>query len=89
MVESQVVNTLGANSFWKNGNEIDIVHNNLPIDVKYQEKINSEDFKPLREFMKKFSKREALLITKNEENLVKFEEGTIRLISAWKWLLEN
>jgi uncharacterized protein len=89
MVESQIVNTLKANNFWKNGNEIDIVYNNIPIEVKYQEKINSVDFKPLREFMKKFSKKEAVLITKNEEEVMNFEEGAIKLIPAWKWLLEN
>jgi len=87
MVESLAVNKLKASSFWKNSREIDIVHDGLPIEVKYQAKINSEDFKPIREFMRKFNKREGLMITKNEEKEVKFEEGTIKLIPAWKWLL--
>ncbi len=87
MVEALVVNRLKASSFWKNGNEIDIVYNDLPIEIKYQERVNSEDFKPMREFMKKFNKKEGLMVTKNEENEIKFEEGIIQLIPAWKWLL--
>ena len=89
MIETLVVNKLKASSFWKNGGEIDIIHNNIPIEVKYQEKINSEDFKPMREFMKKFNTKEGLMLTKNEEKEIKFEEGTIRLIPVWKWLLEE
>ena len=88
MVETIIVNKLRANSFWKNGNEIDIIHNSTPIEVKYQENINSEDFKPMKEFMRKFNQKQGILITKKEEKNVKFEEGTIRLIPAWKFLLE-
>ncbi len=88
MIETLAVNKLKASSFWKNGGEIDIVYRDLPIEVKYQEKINSEDFKPIREFMRKFNKKEGLMLTKKEEKEIKFEEGTIKLIPFWKWLLE-
>jgi len=87
MIEALAVNKLKASSFWKNGGEIDIVYEDIPIEVKYQEKISSEDFKPIREFMKKFNKKEGLMLTKKEEKEVKFEEGTIKLIPFWKWLL--
>ena len=76
-----------SSSFWKNGKEIDIVHKEIPIEIKYQEAISSEDFKPLREFMKKFNKKESLIITKNEEKEIKFKEGAIKLIPAWKWFI--
>ena len=39
VVESAAVNKLGAQSFWKNGNEIDVVYEGVPIEVKYQEQI--------------------------------------------------
>jgi uncharacterized protein len=87
MIETLAVNNLKALSFWKNGNEIDIIHKDTPIEVKYQEHINPEDLKPLKEFMRKFKKEDAILITKNEEKELKFEEGTIKLIPIWKWLL--
>ncbi|MDP3027634.1 MAG: ATP-binding protein [Nanoarchaeota archaeon] len=89
MIETLAVNKLRASSFWKNGGEIDIIHRDIPIEVKYQEKINSEDFKPIKEFMKKFNKKEGLMLTKNEEKEIKFEEGIIKLVPVWKWLLEN
>ncbi|MBI2499174.1 ATP-binding protein [Candidatus Woesearchaeota archaeon] len=89
MVEVLVVNKLKASSFWKNSGEIDIVHEDIPIEIKYQEKINSEDFKPIKEFMKKFNKKEGIMITKNEEREIKFEKGIIKLIPVWKWLLEE
>ena len=89
MIETLAVNKLKASSFWKNGGEIDIVHEDMPIEIKYQEKINSEDFKTIREFMKKFKKKKGLMLTKKEEKEVKFEKDTIRLIPIWKWLLEN
>src|SRR3989338_2637505 len=49
MIETIIVNKVKAACFWKNGNEVDIIYENMPIEVKYQEKINAEDFKPLRE----------------------------------------
>ncbi len=87
MIETIVVNKTNASSFWKNGNEIDIILDGVPIEVKYKEKINLEDYKPLLEFMRKFDKREGIIITKNEESDVKVKEGIIRLIPVWKWLL--
>ncbi len=89
MVEALVVNTLPAHFFWKNGNEIDIIYQGIPLEIKYQEKINSEDFKPLRDFMKKFKIQESIMITKYEERKITFDEGTLRLIPTWKWLLHQ
>src|SRR3989344_5914387 len=54
MVKTAVINKLHAISFWKNGNEIDVINDNIPLEVKYQEKINLSDYKSLLEFMKKF-----------------------------------
>ena len=38
--------------------------------------------------MKKFNKKDGMILTKNEEREIKFEEGTIKLFPVWKWLLE-
>jgi len=89
MVETLVVNRLKAISFWKNGNEVDIVHNNISIEIKYQEKIRNEDFNGLKSFMKKFKTKEGIMLTKSEERKVKFKEGTVKLIPVWKFLLEK
>jgi hypothetical protein len=89
MVETAVVNKLKAVAFWKNGGEIDIIHNGMPIEVKYQETINPGDFKNLLEFMGKFGNDKGLIITKNEEREVKFDEGIIKLVPAHKFMLDE
>ncbi|HLD12403.1 MAG TPA: ATP-binding protein [Candidatus Nanoarchaeia archaeon] len=89
MIETLAVNKSQATTFWKNGNEIDIIKDNLPIEVKYKNKIDNTDFKPLIEFMKKFNKKEGIIITKNEEKEIKLEQGIIKLIPIWKWLLND
>ena len=87
MVETAAINYIKANSFWKNANEIDIVNNDIPIEVKYQEHINSEDFKAIKEFMDKFSIKKGIIITKKDEYEKNVENGKIKLIPVWKWLL--
>ena len=89
MVETAVVNELKASAFWKNGGEIDIVQDGIPIEVKYREAIVLDDFKHLREFMKKFGVRRGTVITKKDERSAVFDEGEVRLIPAWKFLLQD
>src|SRR3989344_5095292 len=78
MVETLVISNINAASFWKNGNEVDVIHNNTPIEIKYLEKIKSDNLKSITEFMKKFKVKKGILITKNEEREVKVEEGKIK-----------
>ena len=89
MVETIVINKLEAVSFWKNGNEIDAVYKDIPIEVKYKEEIKSTELNPIKEFMKKFNKNQGILITKKEERNIKVDEGIIRLIPAWKFMLQD
>ncbi len=89
MVETCIVNCLNATTFWKDNGEIDIIHKGIPIEVKYQEKINFGDFKNLREFMKKFNRHEGILVTKIDEKTIDFDEGSIKLIPVHKFLLEE
>ncbi len=87
VVETAVANKIGAFFFWKNRGEIDFIHGHIPMEVKYQEKISSEDFKTLREFMKKFKVKEGIIITKKDEKEIQCDEGKILLIPAWKWMI--
>ena len=59
----------------------------INIEIKYQNTINTEDYKPLKEFMKKFGKSEGIIVTKKEEGELKLDCGTIKLIPVCKWLL--
>lgn len=88
MIETAVINKIEGDSFWKEKREIDVIKNTLPIEIKYQEQINEEDFAPLKYFMKKFKQKKALLISKSQEKEITTKEGKIKLIPAWKWFLE-
>ena len=87
LVETLAINHLQATAFWTNSNEIDVVKDGIPIEIKYQNTINTEDYKPLKEFMKKFGKSEGIIVTKKEEGELKLDCGTIKLIPVCKWLL--
>ena len=89
MVESFFVIHLGANAFWKDNLEVNIIKNGIPIEIKYKENIKAEDFKSLRLFMKKFNIKKSILITKKEEGKKVFEEGKVDLIPAWKFALKD
>lgn len=88
VAETSVANKIRAELFWKNRNEVDFVRDDIPVEVKYKERINSEDLKAVREFMKKFSVKEGVIITKKDEKTINVDEGRIRLIPLWKLLLE-
>ena len=51
--------------YWKKRKEVDFVFENIPIEVKYQERIKSEDLAGIKDFQKVFRINEGILITKN------------------------
>ncbi len=82
--------------YWKNSNEVDLVAQEfgkepLPIEVKYQNEINKEDFKGLHSFFKHFPKANyGLMVTKNKFESIKTKNGqTIQLIPLWLFLLSH
>ncbi|MFH0817664.1 MAG: hypothetical protein V1909_03450, partial [Candidatus Micrarchaeota archaeon] len=83
------LNSVDAQAFWKNSHEVDALMGDVPIEVKYQEHISDSDFKGLREFMKKFRQNSGIMVTKKDERTVKNPEGNVRLVPAWKFLLEG
>lgn len=87
IVETVIINAVNANTFWKNSYEVDAVIHNMPLEVKYKEKIIDSDLRGVREFMKKFKARKGILVTKNEEKTKKVKEGTITFVPAWKFVL--
>ena len=89
LVETAVINKTRAETFWKNSGEIDVVYKDKPIEAKYQETINQEDFKVLMEFIGKFKINEAIMVTKRDEREVKLDAGSIRLIPAYKFMLSD
>ena len=86
IVESIVANNIETNIFWKDKYEVDFVLDGIPIEVKYKSKIIARDLEGIREFMRKFSVKKGIMLTK-EEGKIKVEEGEIFLIPIWKFLL--
>ncbi len=89
VVETAVANKIKASLFWKNSHEVDFIHDQVPLEVKYQENVRTEDSKGIREFMKKFKVKEGMILTKKDERVLEIDEGKIRLIPIWKWLLQD
>ena len=80
--------------YWKNTYEVDFVVENTkgeltPIEVKYQNEINAEDFKGLYSFFKHFEKvKYGIMVTKNKFETVKTKDGRIiQLVPLWLFLL--
>jgi predicted AAA+ superfamily ATPase len=86
LVENMVVTQLGARFFWREYYELDIIHNNLPIEVKYQEE---PEITGALEGAKKLKSKELLVITKDTEKKVEMKGLKITFIPLWKWLLKS
>lgn len=89
IVESVVINNLNGNTFWKERYEIDLVLEEIPYEVKWQSTIIPKDYDGLRSFMKRFSVKKGILLTKNIEKEIFVPEGKILFIPVWKFLLEQ
>lgn len=87
LVETLVVNSLNAETFWRNRHEVDCVVQGVPIEVKYRERITGADLRGVRAFMKRFKSKRGVVVTKDEEKTEKVNEGVIKLIPAWKFAL--
>lgn len=86
--EWQVVTQLKAEFFWRDPykNEVDIVAEGpLPIEIKY----GKIDFDGLLAFMRKFKLNEGIIVSKDTEESKKIDGKSIRIIPAFKLLLES
>ena len=87
--EANLVNQLKAEYFWRDPykNEVDVIINNnklIPIEIKY----GKIEIKGLLAFMKKFKVKEGIIISPNQKKKVEHENKTIRIIPAFKFLLQ-
>jgi hypothetical protein len=79
--------------YWRDQYEVDFVvqigPRLLPIEVKYRENIESEDFRGLGAFMRTFDAKDGILVTKHEAGQKNLAEGTVYLVPASVFLLSN
>ncbi|MBI2147105.1 ATP-binding protein [Candidatus Woesearchaeota archaeon] len=84
LAENAVVSHLGAKFFWREYYEIDVVHNNLLIEVKFSE---DPEIKNALAVAKKLKGKELLVITKDTDDVTKKKNIQVTFIPLWKWLL--
>lgn len=61
----------------------------IPIEAKYQDKINAKEIKGTLAFMESNSLKEGIIITKSFDKKEQINGKNIKLIPLWKWLLER
>ncbi|MEO0126464.1 MAG: ATP-binding protein [candidate division WOR-3 bacterium] len=83
-----VVNT-DTEFFWRQRNyEIDLIlKDNIPLELKYQDRINNDDIKPIIKFCKKYKIKRALILTHNFIDSSRIENIEIFFIPLWLYLL--
>jgi hypothetical protein len=59
----------------------------LPIELKYRERIDANDFKGLKKCMKKYGLEYAIMLTKNRLEMCVIDDFTFALIPVWLFLL--
>jgi predicted AAA+ superfamily ATPase len=82
--ENLVLFELNARHYWRDGGkEIDFLKDLTPIEVKIKRKIEKEDLRWIKFFLKKYNAKKAYVITKNVEDRI----DAIHLNSAMAVLL--
>ena len=91
MIENLVAMFLDNNFFWKERqNEVDFVlKNNIPLEVKYKDKIEGKDLKSIFKFSQKFGSQKAIILTKEELKKEKINHLQIYFIPVWIYLLKS
>jgi predicted AAA+ superfamily ATPase len=92
LVEGIIVNTVDHAAFWRTPqkDEVDIVVKGkeiLPIEIKYQTQITSDDVKTLLKFCKKFRCTNGIVVTKTTLEKKTIDGVDILFIPAWFFLL--
>ena len=92
LVEGIIVNIIDHAAFWRTPqkDEVDIVvkgKEKLPIEVKYQSQITSDDIKTLLKFCKKFRCTNGIVVTKTTLEKKNVDGVDILFIPAWFFLL--
>ncbi len=92
LVEGIIANTIDHAAFWRTPqkDEVDIIVKGkqiLPIEVKYQNQIISDDVKNLQKFCKKFRCNNGIVVTKNTLEKKIIDCADILFIPAWFFLV--
>lgn len=86
-----VESLFGSKFFWrdKHKNEVDIVIDGKPVEVKYRSNITKDDVKGVLKFMELFKIKEGMIITKDIFKKEIIQDKTISFIPAWFFALNQ
>jgi len=69
--------------YWKDKYEVDFIHGNIPIEVKFKNKVALKELKGITRFMEQFKPKYGIVVTKD---LLKMQDN-IFFIPAWLFLV--
>lgn len=86
-----VESLFGKEFFWrdKHKNEVDVVIQEKPIEIKYKNNITKDDLKGIFRFMAVFKSKEGIVITKDVFKEERINGKKILFIPAWYFLLSD
>lgn len=88
LVENLVISHLNASTYWRERDvEVDIVHDGLPIEVKYKDRLRSDDLDGLRRCMRKLGRPSGLVVSMGTSPLPRAVDGDVEVVPAWEFLL--
>ncbi|ODS36416.1 MAG: hypothetical protein A7316_02725 [Candidatus Altiarchaeales archaeon WOR_SM1_86-2] len=88
LAENAVAEHIGAKFFWRKYHEIDFLHNDIPIEVKYGDSIDMGDIKGALDASKNINAKELVIVTKDTEKMEIADGLKINYIPLWKFLLK-
>lgn len=95
LIENLFISLLKPDFFYRTstGIEVDIImvkgEEYIPIEVKFKEKILDTDMKGVKSFIKKFAPKKAIIISKEQEKFIKYNNTEIFFIPYWKFILDK
>lgn len=86
LVENTVQNHLNANHFYRRRHEIDFLHENTPVEVKYS---NKPEIKGALAAAKEIKAKKLSVVTKDTEKTETRDGVKVKYTPLWKFLLED
>jgi len=90
IIENLVVSFEDTEFFWrKRQSEVDLVlEKNIPVEIKYKEKVLKSDLKNILKFAEEFNSKKAILLTRDELKTETISGLQIHFIPVWMYLLK-
>lgn len=91
VIENLIISNSSNEFFWRERqNEIDLIlEEDIPLEIKYKERIQKDELRGVIRFSEKFASRKAIILTKDKLNKEKIGNLSIFYIPVWIYLLRS